>query len=48
MILQAYSRNRQVVVYACRDGNGIVVEDDQVKRIGDVVVIANGKLASPV
>lgn len=43
--LQAYSRDRQVVVYACRDGEGIVVEDDQVKCIGDVTVIVDGELA---
>jgi dipeptidase E len=46
--LQAYSRSRQAVLYACRDGDGIVVEDDQVKCIGDVLVIVNGELAQPV
>jgi dipeptidase E len=48
VVLQAYSRSCQVVVYACRDGDGIVVEDDQVKCIGDVTVIVNGELAWPV
>ena len=46
--LQAYSRARPEAVYACRDGDGIVVEDDQVKCIGDVTVIANGELGLPV
>lgn len=45
MALQSYSRDRQVVVYACQDGDGVVVEDDQVKCIGDVTVIVNGELA---
>jgi dipeptidase E len=40
--LQAYSQDHQAVVYACRDGEGIVVEDDQVKCIGDVTVVVNG------
>ncbi len=48
LALQAYSRGRQVVVYACRDGDGVVVEDDQVKCIGDVTMIVNGELAWPV
>jgi dipeptidase E len=43
--VQAYSRRCQVPVYACRDGDGIVVVDDQVKCIGDITVAANGKLA---
>ena len=46
--LQAYSQSRQVDVYACRHGDGIVVEDDQVKCIGDVTAIVNGELTYPV
>ncbi len=46
--LQAYSQSRQVDVYACRHGDGLVVEDDQVKCIGDVTAIVNGELTYPV
>lgn len=42
--LQTYSRQHQVTVYGCRDGDGIVVENDQVKCIGDIVVVVNGKV----
>jgi dipeptidase E len=46
--VQAYSRRCQVPVYACRDGDGIVVVDDQVKCIGDITVIVDGGLAHAV
>ena len=46
--IQAHSRVRQVVLYACRDGDGVVVVDDEVKCIGDVTVIVNGELTPPV
>ena len=41
--LQAYSRSREGVVYACRDGDGIVVEGDQVRSIGNVTMMAKGE-----
>jgi len=37
--LQKYSRDHQIVVYACQDSGGIVVTDDNVKCIGDVYKI---------
>lgn len=37
--LQKYSRDHQIVVYACQDSGGIVVTDDNVKCVGDVVKI---------
>jgi len=37
--LQEYSRNNQIVVYACRDSGGIVVTEDNVNCIGDVVKV---------
>ena len=46
--LQAYSREHQVLLYACRDGDGVVVDGDQVTCIGDVTVIINGELVTPV
>ena len=42
--LQAYSRDCQMDIYACRDGDGIIVKDDRVKCIGDVTAIVNGEL----
>jgi len=46
--LQAYSHEHQGVLYACRDGEGVVVDGDQVTCIGDVTVIINGELTTPV
>ncbi len=44
--LQTYSRDRQVVLYACRDGEGIIVRDEQVECVGDVTIIVNGENVS--
>lgn len=38
-VLRKYSREHGTAVYACRDSGGIVVVDDEVKRIGDVIRI---------
>jgi len=35
--LKQYSQDHQTVVYASRDGGEIVVNDDDVKCIGDVI-----------
>jgi len=37
--LQKYSREHQIVVYACQDSGGIVVTEDNVRCIGDVYKI---------
>lgn len=37
--LKEYSREHQTLVYACRDSDGIVIIDDNVKCIGDVVKV---------
>ena len=37
--LQDYARQSKKKVYACRDGDGIIVQDDQVRCLGEVVVI---------
>jgi dipeptidase E len=39
--LQKYSREHQIVVYACPDSGGIVVTEDNVSCIGDVYKIDN-------
>ncbi len=41
--LHAYSRSREGVVYACRDGDGIVVKGDRVRCVGDVTMMVNGE-----
>jgi dipeptidase E len=38
-VLRKYSREHQIVVYACQDSGGIIVTDDNVKCIGDVYKI---------
>jgi len=37
--LRKYSREHQIVVYACQDSGGIIVTDDSVRCIGDVYKI---------
>lgn len=37
--LKKYSRDNQVVVYACRDSGGIVVTEDNVNCIGDIIKV---------
>ena len=45
--LQAISRTRHQVLYACRDSGGVVVDDGQVTCVGDVTVIDNGEIVPP-
>lgn len=42
--VQAYSRSHHLPVYACRDGDGLVVRDDALIRLGDVRLIENGEI----
>jgi dipeptidase E len=37
--LRKYSREHETVIYACRDSDGIIINDDSIKCIGDVTVI---------
>lgn len=37
--LREYSREHRTIVYACRDSDGIVIIDDNVKCVGDVVKV---------
>jgi dipeptidase E len=39
MTMQAYARQHHVSVYGCRDGDGVIVQDDQIRCIGDVIVV---------
>lgn len=42
--LVRYSRRSQRPVYACRDGSGIVIEDDQFTAHGDVTLFHRGQV----
>jgi len=44
--IKAYSAKFSCLIYACRDGDGIVVNDNNLEFIGDVVKIENGILIS--
>jgi dipeptidase E len=41
--LQQYANKHKVKVYSCRDGDGIIVQGDQVRCIGDVVLVEPSK-----
>jgi dipeptidase E len=40
--LRAFSNSHHLPIYACRDGDGIVIRDDALIRLGQVVQIDNG------
>jgi dipeptidase E len=42
-----YSIEHHLPVFACRDGDGIVVRGDTLIRLGEVVQIENGELVQP-
>jgi dipeptidase E len=44
--MQDYARHHQVSVYGCRDGDGVIVQDDQIRCIGDVIVVEPGNPAN--
>lgn len=44
--LKKYSAEHRNLVYACRDGNGIVVQDEDIRPVGDLVKIQNGKIVN--
>ena len=37
--IEAYSRHHQAVVYACRDGGGIIVDGDRIECVGEVKIV---------
>lgn len=39
-----YSKKIDSVIYACRDGDGIIVNEDDVQLVGEVVKIMKGKI----
>lgn len=42
--VKKFSLDNQAVVYACRDGDGIVIQDGNIELVGDVVRIINGMI----
>lgn len=42
--VKRFSEEQRVTVYACRDGDGIVIKDDKIELVGDLVRIENGKI----
>lgn len=40
-----FSRSHHLPVFACRDGDGIIVRDDELIRSGDVILIQGGEVA---
>ena len=40
--LQEYSKVNSSVIYACKDGDGIIIENDNMQIFGDVLKIENG------
>ena len=45
--IEFFSKQNHIMIYACPDNAGIVVEDDRVQCIGDVVAIKNGVAVIP-
>ena len=39
-----YSRNNNSTVYICSDRDGIIIDNDEIKFIGDVIKISDGKI----
>ncbi len=42
--LISYSKIKKRMVYLCKDGDGIIVDDNKVRIIGDVIQILNGEV----
>lgn len=38
-LLKDYSKEKKTTIYACNDGDGIVIDDDDIKFIGNVIKI---------
>jgi len=44
MTVKDYANRQQVRVYACRDGDGLIVQDDQIRCFGDVLCVDPDKM----
>jgi len=45
MTVKNYANRQQVRVYACRDGDGLIVQDDQIRSFGDVLCVEPDKIS---
>ncbi len=46
--VKAYSAKFACLIYACQDGDGIVIKDDEIELIGNAIIITNGiEVTSP-
>ena len=43
----AYSKQTDSCIYACNDGDGIIVDGDRIKLIGDVMQVQDGTVSYP-
>jgi len=41
--LLEYSKRKERIIYVCNDGDGIIVNDDRIKFIGNIIKIENGQ-----
>lgn len=44
--VKRFSQENQAIVYACKDGDGMVIRDGKIELVGDVVRIENGNIKS--
>jgi len=44
--LKEYSKTSKSVIYACKDGDGIIVENDNMQFFGEVLKIENGEITT--
>ena len=44
--LKEYSKTSKSVIYACKDGDGIIVDNDNMQFFGEVLKIENGKITT--
>ena len=42
--LKKYSQEKNNIIYACKDGDGIVVENNEVRFYGEIIKIMNGSI----
>lgn len=42
--LKKYSKTSKSVIYACKDGDGIIVEDNNMQFFGEVLKVENGEI----
>jgi dipeptidase E len=46
VVIANYARKHQITVYGCRDGDGLIVQDNQIRCIGNVIVVEPDGMAN--